>query len=230
MRRPTVLARSHRFLPTARPVTRGAIIARPLILRSNLPSELKPNPPLPASPRSPVVRPPSVPVGFQLDPYLDYGRFLTAEGGIRMFYKDVDERFRHTLWRLLVWTVFTAAEGTFLYERSPLQSPWITIACFIAAAILNWLVVRRPVEIYRSLEIRPDAMIIEGQEIFWRQFMENGPSFRPDKDGTQVLSGIYGTRWIDFLTVRRFDEFDRTPEIFAAHLQDAMKQLWTGLH
>jgi hypothetical protein len=33
---------------------------------------------------------------------------------------------------------------------------------------------------------------------------------------------------VEFLTARRFDEFDRMPEVMAAHLQDAMRQLWTG--
>ncbi len=34
-------------------------------------------------------------------------------------------------------------------------------------------------------------------------------------------------RVVEYLTVRRFDELDRTPEVIAAHLQDAMRLLWT---
>jgi hypothetical protein len=41
---------------------------------------------------------------FEPDPYVDYGRFLTAEGGVLIVYKDLDLRFRHTLWRLFAWT------------------------------------------------------------------------------------------------------------------------------
>jgi hypothetical protein len=39
---------------------------------------------------------------------------------------------------------------------------------------------------------------------------------------------LCGTRFVDYLTVRRFDEFDRSPEALAAHVQDAMRQLWTA--
>jgi hypothetical protein len=233
MRRHTVLAHSHshshshshRSAPTARRVTRGGTFSRNVV-RSNVV--------LPARQYSPAAIPSSVPTGFQPDPYLDYGRFLTAEGGVRIIYKDHDERFRHTLWRACAWTSFTMLNGTYLYARSPLQSPWIKCACFIAATFINWLVVRPPVEVYRTIEIRPDGMMIDDQEVFWLRFMENWPSFRPDKKDSkkdrQVLCGIYGTRFVEFLTVRRFDDNDRMPEIFAAHFQDAMKQLWTGLH
>ena len=55
-----------------------------------------------------------------------------------------------------------------------------------------------------------------------------GPAFQPDKKGNQLLCGIYGTRFVEYLTVRRFDEFDRMPEVVAAHLQDAMRQLWSA--
>ena len=186
---------------------------------------------VPTRERSPDASPSSGPTEFQPpDPYLDYGRFLTEEGGIRILYKDLDERLRHTLWRLFAWTTFTMVEGIFLYDCSPLQNPRISVACFIAVAFINWLVVGLPVEVYRAIEIRPDAMIIDDQDIFWLRFMESLPSFHPDQNGNQVLCGIYGTRFVEFLTVRRFDEYDRMPEIFAAHLQDAMKQLWTGLH
>jgi hypothetical protein len=221
MRGHTVLARSYRRTQTARRVTPGATFSRTFV-RSNTAVAT------PQHSRAPA--PSSVPTVFQSDPYLDYGRFLTPDGGVLILYKDVDERFRRTLWRLFAWTAFTIAEGYFLYGRSPLQIPWINIACFIVVALTNWLVVRRPVEVYRNIEIRPDGLIIEGQEIFWRRFMEKWPAFRPDKNGHQILSGIYGTRFVEFLTVRRFDDHDRMPEIFAAHLQGAMKQLWTGRH
>ena len=43
-----------------------------------------------------------------------------------------------------------------------------------------------------------------------------------------VLCGIYGTRFVEYLTLHRFDdEFDRTGDVFKAHLQEAMMQLWT---
>ena len=42
-----------------------------------------------------------------------------------------------------------------------------------------------------------------------------------------MLSGIYGTRRVEYLTVRPFDEFDCTPTVLAAHLHEAMPQLWS---
>ena len=83
----------------------------------------------------------------------------------------------------------------------------------------------------RFFELRPDCMIIDGDEIFWARFMEGGlPSCRPGSDGTQHFCGIYGTRFVEFLTIRRFDDMDRMPEVMSAHLKDAMRQLWMVPH
>jgi hypothetical protein len=167
--------------------------------------------------------------GFQPDPYVDYGRFLTPEGGILIIFKDLDLRLRHTLWRLFAWTASTGGEAWYLYHYSPLQSVWVNLGCLLAIGVLNWLIVAKPVELYRRVEIRPDCMILEGGEIFWLKFMENGlPEFRKDEEGNQVLSGIYGTRFVEYVTLRQFDEEDRMPEVFAAHLQEAMRQLWAS--
>ena len=165
---------------------------------------------------------------FQPNPYLDYGRWLTPEGGVLIVYKDIDTRLRHTMWRLLVWSICTGYEGWFLLYHSPLHRAWVNLVCLAAIAIINWLIVAKPVELYRKIEIRPDCLIVEGTDIFWRRYMEGGaPSFRPDDKGNQVLCGIYGTRFVEYLIARRFDEHDRMPETFDAHLQDAMRQLWT---
>ena len=111
--------------------------------------------------------------------------------------------------------------------HSPVQSEWINVIFLLGIAVLNWLIVAKPVEIYRRVEIRPDCLILEGAEVFWLALMENGlPSFQADEEDNQVLSGIYGSRFVEYLTVRRFDEYDRMPEVFAAHLQEAMQQLW----
>jgi hypothetical protein len=100
---------------------------------------------------------------------------------------------------------------------------WLNIACLLAAGIVNWLIVRKPVELYRRVEIRPDGMIIEGAEIFWLRHMETGwPAFQGG-----VLCGIYGNRFVEYLTLQIFDdEFDRTADVFKAHLKEAMMQLW----
>jgi hypothetical protein len=163
------------------------------------------------------------------DPYLDYARSLTPEGGILIVYKDLDLRLRLRilLWRIFAWTASTGFEGWFLFTRSPVESTWINVLCLLAVAAVNFLIVWKPPELYRSVEIRPDCMIVEGKDVFWLSKMENGwPAFERDEDGNQVLSGIYGTRLVEYLTVRRFDDYDRGPEVFAAHLQDAMRQQW----
>jgi hypothetical protein len=167
------------------------------------------------------------PLGHKSDPYLDYGRSLTPEGGVLIAYKDLDLRLRFLLWRIFAWTATTGFEAWFLFYRSPVQSTWINLLCLLAVAGVNFLIVWKPPELYRTVEIRPDCMIVEGKDVFWLSKMENGwPTFQPDEEGNQILSGIYGTRFVAYLTVRRFDDQDRAPEVFAAHLQDAMQQLW----
>jgi hypothetical protein len=164
---------------------------------------------------------------FQPDPYVDYGRFLTREGGILIVYKDLDQRLRHLLWRVFAWTVATGFEAWLLVHHSPVQATWINVLCFIIVAAINAFIVWKPPEIYRTVEIRPDGMILECKDIFWLRLMENGwPALQPDDDGNQVLCGVYGTRFVEYLTIRRFDDEDRMPEVMGAHLQDAMQQLW----
>lgn len=77
------------------------------------------------------------------------------------------------------------------------------------------------------VEIRPDCMILDSRDVFWVQRMELGwPTLRPEANGEWTLVGTYGTRNIEFLKLRKTDESDRTPEVFASHLQRAMQQLW----
>ena len=168
---------------------------------------------------------------FPPDPYVDYRRSLSPQGGIAIAYKDYDLRLRQTLRRLLLWSCASGIEAWFLLHHSPLHSPIVTFLCWAVAAIINWLIVAAPVEMYRVIEIRPDCMIIDGTDLFWLGKMEGGwPTFKPDGEGNQMLCGFYGTRFVEYVTVRRFDEFDRAPEVLAAHLQDAMRQLWLGPH
>jgi hypothetical protein len=218
MRRYAQLARPQRTPPAARRVPRAAARSR-TVVRS----------------RAPVVRqtPPAVSIpasafrGFETDPYLDYGRFLTPEGGILIVYKDLDLRLRHGVLRVLAWSAATGLDAWFLLHHSPVQSGAINLASFFAMMIVNAVIVWKPPELYRTVEIRPDCMIIEGKDVFWLRMMETAwPAFHPDKDGNQILSGIYGTRFVEYLTARRFDEHDRMSEVFAAHLQEAMMQLW----
>ena len=177
--------------------------------------------------RRPVPAEPADTVAFAPDPYVDYARYLTAEGGLAITYKDIDERWRHHVRRFFLWAGATGAAAWLVLHHSPVHSLALNIVAIIIAGIINWLIVRKPVEVYRRVEIRPDCMVIDGNDVFWLAQMETWPTFGPGEDNTQVLSGIYGTRRVDYLTVRPFDEFDCTPMVLAAHLHEAMTQLWS---
>lgn len=178
--------------------------------------------------RPSIVRPALPAAGGQgADPYVDYGRYLTGTGGILILYKGVDEASRHSLWRLFAWTLFTGFEAWIALADVPIDNLWIKAGCCAAAAFINCLIVAKAVEIYRRIEIRPDCMIIDGAEVFLEAHMEGWPSFRQEVEGRFTLSGTYGTRFVEYLTVRRFDHFDRMPEVLMGDLAGAMKQLWS---
>jgi hypothetical protein len=125
MRRYVQLARPQRRPPGARPVRRTAVIARPAIrpgartTPGNIP---------------PAFAPTSSTAGFRVDPYVDYGRFLTPEGGILIVYKDLDLRLRHKVWRVFAWAASTGLEGWFLLNHSPLESTWVNVLLLIFMA------------------------------------------------------------------------------------------------
>jgi hypothetical protein len=213
------LPRPQRRPPTARRVARAAAVPRAM-------ARSQQHPVVHGGARQVSLTVP-LPGGDKADPYLDYARSLTPEGGILIVYKDLELRLRFLLWRIFAFTAATGFEAWFLLYRSPVESTWINLLCLAVVAGLNFLIVWKPPELYRSIEIRPDCMIVEGKDVFWLSRMENGwPAFHPDEEGNQVLSGIYGTRFVEYATVRRFDDQDRAPDVFAAHLQDAMQQLW----
>jgi hypothetical protein len=162
--------------------------------------------------------------------FVDYRRELTLEGGIRITYKDYDTRWRHTIWRVFAWCAATGGEFWLITNYSPVTSWWINAACVLLSAGVNWLIVMKKVEVYRSVEIRPDGMIIEGDDVFWLRLIEtNWPTLKADdKDQDKhILCGIYGNRFVEYATSHRLDELDRTPEILATHLHDAMVKLWS---
>lgn len=165
-------------------------------------------------------------LGVETGPYLDYARRLTPEGGILIVYKDLDVRLRQIIWRVFAWLAFTGFECWMVVNASPVDSAWINTACLLAVAGVNFLILWKLPETHRSIEIRPDCMIIEGSDVFWLSHMESLPAIQKKENGKEVMCGIYGTRFVEYLTVRRFDDNDRTPEVLAAHLKDAMEQLW----
>jgi hypothetical protein len=162
MRRHIKIARPERRSQTPHHIARATLVPR-TVTRANIA--------VPTDPHSVREAPVQPPPGFQLDPYLDYGRYLTPEGGILMIYKDFDVRVRQTLWRIFAWILFTGLAANYLYA-APIANPWIKIACLFVAGIINWLIVKKPVELYRRIEIRPDCMIIEGSDVFWARTMD----------------------------------------------------------
>jgi hypothetical protein len=215
-------ARPQQAEPALRPARRPALSPR-RIDRADIAV------PVPHVPPSEL--PSAASLAFQPDPYLDYGRFLTPEGGMLFVYKDYDTRLRHILWRVFAWAGASYGEWWYVFHYSPINNDWLNLLCVAAAAIVNWLIVRKPVELYRHVEIRPDCMIVEGKDIFWLRHMEKDwPAFQLDEDRNHILCGVYGTRFIEYLTIRHFDDFDRTADVFADHLREAMAQLWMPQH
>jgi hypothetical protein len=162
--------------------------------------------------------------------FVDYQRELTPEGGILITYKDYDMRWRHTIWRVFAWCTATGFEFWLIANYSPVAGWWINAACLVLAAGVNWLIVMKKAEIYRSLEIRHDGMIVEGEDVFWLRLIEsNWPTLKADEkdQDKHILCGIYGNRFVEYTTSHRLDELDRTPEILATHLHDAMVKLWS---
>ncbi|HEY1745786.1 MAG TPA: hypothetical protein VGG11_03335 [Xanthobacteraceae bacterium] len=174
-----------------------------------------------------ALRPKQDAVPFAPDPYVDYARYLTAEGGVAIIYKGIDERWRLAVRRCGLCSFFTVAAAWLLLSHSPVHNVLVNFVALIITAVINWLIVRQPVQVYRSIEIRPDRMILDGRDVFWLRYMEGWPTFEPGEDETQVLTGIYGKRRVEYLTTRCFDALDSTPTVLEAHLQEAMQQLWS---
>jgi hypothetical protein len=161
--------------------------------------------------------------------FYKYRRSLSPEGGILIQYRDADRRWRITALRVILWAAMTYAAWWLIRYYSPLV--WfLNLGILVLAGIINWWIVRRPIGIARSIEIRSDCMIIDGKDVFWLSFIEdNWPQFQPrdeENPDDQGLYGIYGTRLVEYTTVFRFDDNDCTPETLTNHLQDAMMKLW----
>jgi hypothetical protein len=159
------------------------------------------------------------------NPYVDYSRTLTPEGGILIVYKGEDGWPLPFLLRFIIWLALVYAEASFVLHLLTGLASFLWIVGFAA---LSAIILIEP-DFFRSIEIRPDCMIINGKDVFWRKHMECGwPEFRAGENKSRVLTGIYGTRFVEYLTVPHFeDEFDRTQQVLESHLRDAMKQLWS---
>jgi len=182
------------------------------------------------SPTVSVASPPwYVTSGVSQDAFVDYSRKLTPEGGILITFKDIDARWRHTIWRLIGWTTATGFEAWLIHNYSPVLTGWVNGLSLLLVAAVNVLIVIKRVEVYRSIEIRADCMIVERTDVFWLRLIEtNWPTLQVDKKDKDkyVLCGIYGNRFMEYVTIHRIDELDRAAEVLATHLHDAMTKLW----
>lgn len=69
--------------------------------------------------------------------YAGYERILTADGGVRIAYRNVDMRWRHTIRRVLVWTACTVLGGWLLLYHEPQLSAALNFLCLIALATVT---------------------------------------------------------------------------------------------
>jgi hypothetical protein len=168
------------------------------------------------------------PIHSRRSPFKDYVRMLTPEGGILILYKDQDRGWFLMVLRVFAWIMATGVGGWLIFFVSALS----TLQSLLALPLLmlvNGLIVRWKIIVSHSVEIRPDAMIVDGKDVFYAEDIgENWPALqmKDDDPDCMVICGICGTRFIEYMTANRLDKNDRTPELLAADLQAAIEQLW----
>lgn len=226
-------------LPLPRLVRSLPIVARVAPVVGHRAPTLPPTVPVaPAVPRSPAAyRGP--------DPYVDFQRDFTDAGGICLTFKIKDPQAWRTVIRVLLWLAAIAVTLWFAMRASPFPlipprcavracpgTVWLAhvgvnaVLIGLAAGVYAWILFHED-ETYASLEVRPDCLIVDCSDVFWRAHMDLGwPQLAPGPDGSTVLRGVYGTREIDYLTLHAFDEKDRAIQVIGAQLQFAMQQLW----
>ncbi|MGW1425726.1 hypothetical protein ACWAT4_36990 [Bradyrhizobium manausense] len=161
-------------------------------------------------------------------PFNGYERSLTHSGGIQIVYRDLN---RGLLCKCLRMLAFGTVSLFGLWMTFPILnlSGKPMFAGLTALALVDLLIVRFKIKASHSVEIRPDCMIIDGEDIFWAEDIgDNWPELKPDEEDPTKMSiaGICGTRLIEYMTANRIDENDRTPEVLMAHLHEAMEQMW----
>ena len=178
--------------------------------------------------RPPVADDEAYAVAGRRDPFNFYVRMLTPQGGILVLYKDQYRSLPLTILRVSAWIAATWIGGWLIFVESSLS----VLQCLLAFALLmfvNGIIVRRRIEVSHSVEIRPDAMIVDGEDVFYAEDIgDNWPELqmKDDDPDRMVICGICGTRFIEYMTANRLDKNDRTPELLAADLQAAIEQLW----
>jgi hypothetical protein len=170
------------------------------------------------------------PVIGRSNPLNGYVRTLTPEGGIFICYRDQDRSAFLMSLRLVALLAATYTGGWLILVVSNLSALNCVVALGVLMTITIFFVMRKIV-VHHTVEIRSDCMIVDGEDVFyaedigdnWPELQTNGEDEDADR---MVISGICGTRFIEYMTVNRLDKNDRTPEVLAADLQAAMEQLW----
>ena len=161
-------------------------------------------------------------------PFEHYRRTLT-DGGILIEYRDLNLGWLCRCLRFIcgaavtfvgAWLIF------FVYDLSALQ-----MAGGVAlVGLLDFVIFKYKIKARHSVEIRPDCMIVDGTDIFWAEDIgDNWPELqmKDDDPDRMVISGICGTRYVEYMSANRIHhDTDRMPEVLAAHLTEAMEQLW----
>lgn len=166
--------------------------------------------------------------GGRRSPFAGYSRTLSPAGGLLFHYR---ERNRTIMCMLLRWTLasFVTLIGLFLILLFAAPSHRAMAIWLVGLALLVLLIAIARVPKWHTIEIRPDGMIVDGNDVYFAEDIgENWPEVqKADGGGNKlVLAGICGTRFIEYVTVNRYDDNDRTPEVLAADLENAMIQLW----
>jgi hypothetical protein len=160
-------------------------------------------------------------------PFDRYTRALTSDGGVLICYRDQLRSPVLAFLRVFTWFMGTGLTAWLIDT----QTSWParqSLLVFSVATFLITLIVRRRFPVSHSIEIRPDAMIVDGEDVFFaKEIGDNWPQLQmkngdPDQS---VLGFLYGTRLIE-LSASRWDKYDRTPEILESDLKIVMEQLW----
>ena len=161
-------------------------------------------------------------------PFDGYVRTLTPEGGILILYKDQKRSLFLTCLRVFAWIVATSIGGWLIFFQSSLSILECLLA-FVLLMLVSGFIVCWRIKVAHSVEIRPDAMIVDGEDVFYAADIgDNWPELqmKDDDPDRMVICGICGTRFIEYMTANRLGKNDRTPEVLAADLKAAMEQLW----
>lgn len=157
-----------------------------------------------------------------------YSRELSERGGLLITYREKASGLFLDVMRVLTLPTAVGLLAWLLFWQSPLPLS-VNSGFFVFGSIAIAFVVLHPIPISHSIEIHPDGMTVDGRHFSIEQIGdENWPELQM-KDGDPlhyVLVGIYGTRFLEYSSLARWDEADRTVERLAQDLQLAMEQLW----